>query len=344
MVRFVTLAALSAPIQIIGQGLAGTCLAWTFFERGVPFELVDREEGGSSRVAAGLVNPITGARFEPSWRIAGFLPGAVAFYQVLEARLGGTFWHPMPVVRLAAQAKEWAKITGKLGDEAAAPWVASVIDPPPGEWTGAVELRGGGRLATRELLDASREFFRGRGLYRRAVVDPTSPAAGERVWCEGAAGLLAGRLGPHRCAKGEILTLRAIGWSEPRIFIGGGGWMVPVGDGCYKVGATYDWDHLDQVPTAAGRERVEAIARRLAPGPFEVTGHDAGIRPILRRSQPLIGPHAGEWFFNGLGSKGSLYAPGMAARLAAWLLDGVEPEAEVQLEAFLAQQRNPDER
>ncbi|HEY8991365.1 MAG TPA: FAD-dependent oxidoreductase [Luteolibacter sp.] len=333
---------LNSPIQIIGQGLAGTCLAWTLFDRGVPFELVDREQGGSSRVAAGLVNPITGARFEPSWRIAEFLPGAVAFYQSLEERLGETFWYPLPVVRLAANAKEWAKISGKFGEPAAAPWVAGVIEPPQGEWAGAVELRGGGRLATRTFLDASREFFRERGLYRRAVVDPVSPAVGERVWCEGAAGLLVGRLGPHRCAKGEILTLRAIGWSEPRIRIGGGGWLVPLGDGCYKTGATYDWDHLDELPTEAGRAKVEAIARRLAPGPFEVIGHEAGIRPIVRRSQPLIGPLAGEWFFNGLGSKGSLYAPGMAVRLAAWLVDGVEPEAEVRLDEFLATQSADD--
>jgi glycine/D-amino acid oxidase-like deaminating enzyme len=337
------LAVLNSPIQIIGQGLAGTCLAWTLFDRGVPFELVDREQGGSSRVAAGLVNPITGARFEPSWRIAEFLPGAVVFYQALEERLGEMFWHPLPVVRLAANAKEWTKISGKLGDEAAAPWVAGVIEPPPGEWTGAVELRGGGRLATRTFLDASREFFRERGLYRRAAVDPASPAAGERVWCEGAAGLLVGRLGPHRCAKGEILTLRAIGWSEPRIRIGGGGWLVPLGDDLYKAGATYDWEHLDETPTEAGRAKVEAILRRLAPGLFEMVAHEAGIRPIVRRSQPLIGPLAGEWFFNGFGSKGSLYAPGMAVRLAAWLLDGTEPEDEVRLDQFLAN-RKPDER
>lgn len=327
--------ALSAPIQIIGQGLAGTCLAWTLFDRGVPFELLDREQGGSSRVAAGLVNPVTGARFEPSWRIAGFLPDAVEFYRSLESRLGATFWHPMPVLRLASNAKEWAKISGKLDDPEVMPWVAGVVAPPAGEWTGAVELSGGGRLATRAFLDASRTFFQERGQYRRAVVDPASPAAGVRVWCEGAAGLLAGRLGPHRCAKGEILTLRAGGWSEPCIRVGGGGWLVPIGDGCYKAGATYEWEQLDEVATAEGRAKVEAIVRRLAPGPFEVIDHEAGIRPILRRSQPLIGPLAGEWFFNGLGSKGSLYAPGVAARLAAWLVDGGEPERELDLREFL---------
>jgi glycine/D-amino acid oxidase-like deaminating enzyme len=73
---------------------------------------------------------------------------------------------------------------------------------------------------------------------------------------------------------------------------------------------------------------------------FEVIDHEAGVRPILRRSEPLIGPLAeGGWMFNALGSKGSLYAPGMAARLARWLLNGIEPEPEVDFRAFLHQTR-----
>ena len=36
---------------IAGQGLAGTCLAWALWKRGVPFLLMDRGIGGSSRVA-----------------------------------------------------------------------------------------------------------------------------------------------------------------------------------------------------------------------------------------------------------------------------------------------------
>jgi glycine oxidase len=335
VVKLRKFAALNSPIQIIGQGLAGTCLAWALFERDVPFELLDREQGGSSRVAAGLINPVTGKRFEPSWRIGEFLPEAVAFYESLERGLGERFWHPLPVVRLTTDRKDRAKAETKLNDPVVRPWLAGEVPPPPGDWSGAFELRGGGRLDVRAFLDASRTFFQERGIYRRSEVDPVEPFNGERVWCEGASGLLSGRLGTHRCAKGEILTVRATGWSESRILIGGGGWLVPIGDDRYKAGATYDWDRLDETPTQEGRAKVEAILRRLAPGPFEVIDHEAGVRPILRRSQPLIGKVGGEWFFNGLGSKGSLYAPGVARRLAAWLIDGAEPETEFNLTDFL---------
>ena len=118
---------------------------------------------------------------------------------------------------------------------------------------------------------------------------------------------------------------------------------MPLGGGIFKAGSTYEWDELDELPTEKGRLRVEEIVNRLGGGDFEVIGHDAGVRPILRRSQPLIGPlNDGGWMFNALGSKGTLYAPGMAARLARWLLDGREPEPEVDFRVFCKQSRGDD--
>ena len=321
---------------IVGQGLAGTCLAWALWKRSIPFLLKDRGTGGSSRVAAGMVNPITGKNFEPSWRIAEFLPDALAYYAEVEKLIGRKVWHAFPVLRLAGSDKEWGKIVSKITDPLVAPWVAGEVTPPAG-WTGAVEVRGGGRLDTRAFLDGSRDFFQRLGCYETGDV---SPETDDVVWCDGAVGLMTGKFGPHRCAKGEILTVKATDWDETRIRIGAGGWLVPIGDGCFKVGSTYEWNELDETPTEKGRERVEEIARKLGGGAFQTIQHDAGIRPILRRSQPLIGPLGqGGWMFNALGSKGSLYAPGMADRLARWLVDGIEPEPEVDLREFFKQNR-----
>lgn len=323
---------------IVGQGLAGTCLAWALWKRGVPFILLDRGSGGSSRVAAGMVNPITGKNFEPSWRIADFLPEALEFYAEVEQLIGCKIWHPFPVLRLAASDKEWRKIQSKLTDPLVAPWVAGEVAAPAG-WLGAVELRGGGRLDTRAFMDGSREFFGNLGCYRSEEV---ASRCENQIRCDGAEGLMTGEFGPARCAKGEILTVQA-DWDETRIRIGAGGWLVPLGGGRFKAGSTYEWTELDDIPTEKGRERVAEIASRLGGENFQILQHEAGVRPILRRSQPLIGPIAGgAWMFNALGSKGSLYAPGMARRLASWLVDGKEPEPDVDVRVFLAQ-ANHDE-
>lgn len=327
----------AASWTIVGQGLAGTCLAWSLWCRKLSFRIVDSGKPGSSFIAAGMINPITGKNFEPSWRIAEFLPEAIGFYQYIEIQLGRKFWIPMPVLRLAATDKEWNKIESKLNSPDVAPWITAPVASPPG-WTGAVELRGGGRLNVSDFLEASREFFQSAGCYETTQVSGEC-RAGE-IRCEGAVGLLDGSYGSHRCAKGEILTVRAHDWDENRIRVGAGGWLVPIGGGYFKAGSTYQWDHLDTNPTTAGRERIEEIAARLGGPDFEVTEHVAGIRPILRRSQPLIGRYQNGWMFNALGSKGSLYAPGMADRLAACLADGTEPEPELDFQKFLAQSRS----
>jgi glycine oxidase len=323
---------------IVGQGLAGTCLAWALWNRGARFVLRDRGSGGSSRVAAGMVNPVTGKNFEPSWRIAEFLPDALEFYAEVEQRIGRKIWHPFPVLRLASSEKEWRKIQSKLADPLVAPWVLGEVAAPEG-WFGAVELRGGGRLDTRAFMDGSRGFFEDLGFYRTEEVHP----GGEnQIHCDGAEGLMTGQFGPARCAKGEILTVQA-DWDETQIRIGAGGWLVPVGDGRFKVGSTYEWTELNDIPTEEGRQRVAEIAARLGGRDFEIIDHEAGVRPILRRSQPLIGPvEGGVWMFNALGSKGSLYAPGMARRLASWLIDGCEPEPEVDVRIFLGQAGTDD--
>lgn len=325
----------SSKWVIVGQGLAGTCLAWEFWQRNVPFTMMDRGHGGCSRIAAGMVNPITGKNFEPSWRIGEFLPDAKAFYKKVENQTGCKIWYDLPVLRLANSEKEWQKIVSKLDDPAVVPWMAKRVQAPDG-WTGAVEVHGGGRLDTQVFLDHSREFFTESGCLIIGDVSQNSP---HTIWCDGAVGLMQNHFGPHRCAKGEILTVKATGWDETHIRNGAGGWMVPMGDGIFKTGSTYEWDELDERPTEQGRARVEEITRKLGGNEFQIVAHDAGVRPILWQSRPLIGPlpHDG-WGFNALGSKGSLYAPGMAERLATWLIHGIAPEATVDLREYLKQE------
>lgn len=313
-------------VRIIGGGLAGSCLAWQLRWCGVEVAVEDDGRvGAASRVAAGLVNPVTGRNYQPSWRIAEFLPEAVAFYQRVEEETGTRLWHLLPVVRLVGE-KEWDKVAAKLERAEVADWVERVDEEVTG-WRAAVVLKGGGRLDTRRLCELSGEVFR--------------PAAGGdggergRVRCGGAFDLMKGTLGGHRCAQGEILTVEIPGQDESRILVGGGGWLVPVGGGRFKAGATYEWDQLDGRPTVAGRARVVEILRTLGVGDFTLLTHEAGIRPIVRRSQPLIGRLGGEWVFNGLGSKGSLYAPGVARRLAEAIVDGRGIEAELDLSSWL---------
>lgn len=322
------------PWRIVGQGLAGTCLGLEFLDRGVPFRIVDPGVGGSTRVAAGLVNPLTGKNFQPSWLIEDFHPYAVDFFRGLEREFATEIWHPLPVMRLASSEKEWAKISSKLEFPEVKRWLDLGIraQTPPG-FHGNVVLRGGGWIDTQRFLQVTRQFFEERGVLE---VGMDGEAQGNRtIHCKGAMGLMEDQLGKHRCAKGEILTVSA-DWSDEFIKVGAGGWMIPIGEGLFRVGSTYEWDQLDHLPTDHGLARIKEIAISLGGENFRVVDHVAGIRPIMRRSQPLIGyDEAGNWIFNALGSKGTLYAPKMAIMLADWICDGKVPD-----EAFIYRVNN----
>ena len=67
---------------IVGQGLAGTALAWELIWRGRDVLVVDAGEAvTSSKIAAGLVTPITGQRLALGWRVDEMLAAARPYYE-----------------------------------------------------------------------------------------------------------------------------------------------------------------------------------------------------------------------------------------------------------------------
>ena len=91
----------------MGQGLAGAALAWTAHLRGLSVHLVDRgEEVTSSRVAAGLMMPITGKRLAKSWEWDSFWPVAVAFYHSIERMTGTSCLQIGPALRILQTERE----------------------------------------------------------------------------------------------------------------------------------------------------------------------------------------------------------------------------------------------
>ncbi|MGE9268760.1 MAG: NAD(P)/FAD-dependent oxidoreductase [Verrucomicrobiales bacterium] len=293
-------------VTVTGFGLAGAWVALALRERGVAVRVVDAG-GGSTEVAAGLVNPLAGRNFEPSRDWDAFWPEALAGYRDLEKASGRRLFYELPILRKWLDAKDRRKFEKKR--DLLTPWLAEVGEE-------GVVWRGGGWLDTRAFLAAAREVL-GEEPFRVGGERP-----GLRVFCTGARGLLAGEYaaGGHRCAKGEILTLRVPGLREDRI-LNGGGWVIPTGDGLFRAGATYAWDGLESGPTREGREKVEKMARFLiGERDFEIVAHVAGVRPIIHRSEPVIWRDEAGWHLNGLGSKGVIYAPGTARRLVERLV------------------------
>ncbi len=113
-----------------------------------------------------------------------------------------------------------------------------------------------------------------------------------------------------------------------------GTWILPIGDDRYRIGATHDWDDHDPQSTEQARASLLESARRMIPQEIIVTGHRAALRPSTKFKRPLVGRHPYEhqrYTLNGLGTKGALQGPYAAAQLAACVLDGIEPDKEINV-------------
>ena len=112
---------------------------------------------------------------------------------------------------------------------------------------------------------------------------------------------------------------------------------MPLGNSLFRAGATYEWDELDSVPTQKGRDEICSRLREFLRLPFEVIGHDAAVRPILRHQYPVVGLHPQLrqlGFFNGLGSKGALQAPWLADHFAVVLIEETPLDPAVDLHQY----------
>jgi len=339
---------------IVGQGLAGTTLAWRLLERGARILVIDQVNSRSaSRVAAGLMTPVTGQRLVLSWRLAELWPSAIAFYRQIEANTTTVFLSEPGQIRILASDDE-RKRYRTLTAGPAADWVR---EPAPAidleffrDESGSLEMPRAARLDVALFLDVSRDHFRTLGCLREGNVNaacdiavtaemvrlpPFDVTAEHIVFCEGSAAAENPWFAGVRfdCTRGEILTLRIPGLTETRI-VNQGIWLVPLGNGLFRAGATSDWNNLQAGPTPDGRKDICCRLKRFLRLPFEVVEHSAGIRPIVSGRHPVLGCHPDYpriGLFNGLGSKGVLQAPLLAEQLAGQILNHESIDAEVDV-------------
>ena len=345
---------MSARILIIGQGLAGTALAWQLWEREVPFVVVDRDEAvTSSKVAAGLLTPITGMRLTVSWRYTMFYRVALGFYRACGQRLKRRFLFPRGYVRLLKNEAEIAKWHKRRRDPDMQPFLhpqtpvldAGVIHDPQNGF----QQRHAAWLDTTAYLQASRDFFASIEAWTQADVQPADVQydtagiewKGQRfshvIWAQGWSAEKHPLFNwvPFQSARGTILTVEADLRGEQRI-LNRGCWLLPRADGSLRAGSTYEWKFDD--PSTPDPEQVALLEnnlRSLLKVPATITATQTAVRPIIKNQQALMGTHPAHprvAFLNGLGSKGSLRSPWLARHLVEHLLDGAALDSEMDLQ------------
>ena len=326
---------------IVGQGIAGSVLAYELIRRGQKVMVFDqdRADRSSSFAAAGLYNPITGRKMVKTWMADELFPLIAPYYDALEAVLNASFHTAMPIYRPFVSVEEQNDWQGKASTELYAPYVheihaeslgyPGVIDPYGGlslNYTGVVDLPKG--------LQALKAYFQNKGMYEVEVfqyqnVKIETDGISYRDWkakkiifCEGTGiaenpffeGL------KMRPVKGELIDIKTD--FHPNQIVNRGVFMIPR-DGSLRVGSTYDNQDLTWRPTMRGRGMIEEKLGKLYQGTYEVLRTFAGVRPATFDRRPFLGlmkNQPGIGIFNGLGTKGVSLAPYFAPMMADFLL------------------------
>lgn len=323
-----------ADILVVGQGLAGSLLAWELERAEMAFAIADGgHESAATAAAAGIINPITGRRLVKSWRVEALLPQARATYQEIEDALGIHVWHEMRVRRLFADERERATCEAKRATGELAPYAGE--SDTAGFW-----IEGAARVDLGILIAALRGRWRRQGRLREEVVDVAQESLRHElvIDCSGMRGARSGAFGfvPWEFSKGEVLELAVEGLAAD-VVLNRRHWVAPAGRGAAWAGATHEPGVLDSTPTAAARATLEASVRGLLPGDFSVTGQRAGVRVNLPDKLPVLGRHPGNsrlGVINGLGAKGALFAPVLAPEWGRLLRGEAPVHPEFRVERF----------
>jgi glycine/D-amino acid oxidase-like deaminating enzyme len=340
---------------IVGRGLAGTVLALSLIKEKQKILIIDEPSlSSSSKVAAGLFQPMTFKRTVETWEGFNSISLATGFYQWAEKLLDSEFFHPLLMYRLFSSFEEQNNWSLKAGEEKFSSLIGedrnSEADSCESEF-GYGSVKMAGYLDVQKFLDASEIYFRDKNAILNEKMKYDSIAISDdgitygnnstsrMIFCEG--WLVKDNPWfayiPMKPVKGEVLT---IGISEKKFdsIISGGLFSVPRKDGNYKIGSNYDWKELNEIPTEKIKaDFVKEISVILNTDEITVSSHTAGVRPASHDRRPIIGKHPQKErliILNGLGARGVALAPYTAHFLVRHLLDGEKIPSEIDINRF----------
>lgn len=313
---------------LIGQGLAGSALGYRLKKAGNKIKLIDLpHENKSSRVAAGLYNPVTGRKMVKTWNADLLFPEIQPFYRELEEITQHQFLLDQAIYRPFVSIEEQNEWMGNSSDPSFAQYLENIFTHSQSEFIhdpfGGVLLRKSGWLNINLMLEAMKVYF-GEDLMEDLFDENELVKENDGwsykgiffkklIYCNGLGAMNSKFFGnlPFAPVKGEILEVKQA--FCPDYILNRGVFRVHLGDQVHRVGSTYTKHDLDQGPTESAKTEILERLNELVKIPLQgVLSHKIGIRPATRDRKPFLGKHPQEdsvYIFNGFGAKGVSLIP-----------------------------------
>ncbi len=282
-----------------------------------------------------------------SWRIDAFLPIARTTYKAIENLLRVSIWQEKVLFRTIKSVEEENQWLLRSSYEDYLPYCSDkilTIHSSEGEIEEQMKLeKWGKRIAIlqkhsslgmikqaaqvnvpalivhfKQYLLSSNAYFKDFFSYNDLKIGINEVyyknyTADKIIFCEGAKAVENPYFNwlPFNPDKGELLIVKIPGLNLSQLFkhhIT----IVPLGDNLYWVGATNDWNFLDDKPCEENKQLIIRELQEILNIPFEIVSHQAAIRPTVKDRRPFIGIHPDYpslGIFNGFGTKGASLIP-----------------------------------
>jgi hypothetical protein len=338
---------------IVGQGLSGSNLAWQLFFNNITFDCIDNGRlSSSSRVAGGVVNPMSFKRLILSWKAQELVTYAQTFYSKIEAELGPKVYHPFSLLRPFSSFEEQNNWAVKMAEPSFTKVLDFFEDPLPEsihQTFGVGKVNLAGRLDVEVFLDYTEQKFKS-AIFKEQfdyallqINDTQISYKGNNykglIFCDGYQYINNPYFSylPQNCTKGEILIIKSNQF--PNQLISKGCFVMPfTKPNHFVLGATYKWDDLTTHKTEEAKSELLEKLEKIGNFDYEIIEHKVGIRPTVPDRRPLIGTHPlhkNVHLFNGMGSKAVMLAPYFCANFVSYLNNEAQIEKEVDIKRYL---------
>lgn len=328
---------------IVGNGLAGIAFAEAALHNNKYILVFDNNSQTSSKIAAGIYNPIILKRFSIVGEAQEQLTLLKYFYSNLEKKLNIKLDYQIPVLRKFFSVEEQNNWFLAHDKPKLIPFLDATLcfsnfnnfDSP----YGFGKVLQTGFVNTSFLLEAYTFFLKRNNLLVQETYDYQflqihddyieykNNKAKNIVFAEGF-GLHSNPFFKHLPldgTKGEIIVIKALDL-DLDVILNASLYVVPLGNYLFKIGATYEWEDKSQNPTENGKLELITKLKDIITCEFEVMEHLAGIRPTVKDRNPLVGSHPTHknlHILNGLGTRGVMLAPFLAQKLYDSIENGI---------------------
>lgn len=340
---------------VIGQGVSGTFLSYYLSKEKKSFLVIDNNYTNSpSKIAAGIINPVTGRRLVTVWMVDEILPFAWKAYQEIGHDLAITAISQKSVIDFFPNPFMRESFLQKI--ESGDKYVHAY--PEQNHFNdffnyelGCGEIRPVYTAHLETLLPAWRQHLQkennileenfdiGQLKIETDKIRYKDITANKIIFCDGTSSFenpFFKQL-PFAPNKGEALVARIPRLPDTHIYKKGI-MIVPLAEkDLFWIGASYIWDFENADPTVAFRESTEQALQQFLKIPFQIVEHRSGLRPATLERRPFVGfhpvyPNIG--ILNGMGTKGCSLAPFFAKQLTDHLLYEEPVSADASIDRF----------